>query len=67
MLFLDGLGHEGAHPLGGVLLHFICHMGIGVKREARAVVAQDAGDGFCVYTLLDFQSRKGVPLWHSKD
>ena len=52
-IFLDCLGHEAAHSLGGILLHFSGHVGIGVQREARAVVAQDAGHRFGVHALLD--------------
>ena len=67
MLFLDRLGHEGAHPLGGILLHLVGDVGVGVQGEARAVVAQDAGDSFGVYALLDGQGCEGMPLWHNKD
>lgn len=35
---LDRLGHEAAHPLGGILLHFIGHVGVGVQGETRRVV-----------------------------
>ena len=61
------LGHEAAHPLSGLLLHFPGDVGVGVQREARAVVAQDAGDRFSVHSLLDRQRGEGVPLWHNKD
>ena len=61
------LGHEAAHPLGGVFLHLVCDMGVGVQREPRAVVAQDAGYCFGVYALLDGQGCERMPLWHNKD
>ena len=64
---LNCLGYEGAHPLGGILLHFIGHVGVGVQGEARAVVAQDAGHCFGIYTLLNGQGCEGMPLWHNKD
>ena len=35
-------------------------MGVGVQGEACAVVAQDAGDVFGVYALLDCQGREGM-------
>ena len=38
--FLYRLGHEAAHPLGGLLLHFPSDVGVGVQGEACAVVAQ---------------------------
>lgn len=52
---LHRLGHEATHPLGGVLLHFVGHMGICIEREPGAVVPQDAGDRFGVHALLDRQ------------
>ena len=60
LYFLHCLSHEAAHSLGGVLLHLPGDVGVGVQCEARAVVAQDAGDGFGVYTLLNRQRGKGV-------
>lgn len=50
---LDCLRHEGAHPLGGVFLHLVGDVGVGVQREARAVMAQNAGYRFGVYPLLN--------------
>ena len=47
--FLYRLNHEVPHPLGRFLLHFVGHVGVGVQREARAVVAQNAGHGFGIY------------------
>ena len=38
--FLYRLGHEAAHPLGGLLLHLPSDVGVGVQGEACAVVAQ---------------------------
>ena len=51
--FLHCLGHEATHPLGSVSLHFVGDVGVGVQREACAVVAQDAGDRLGVYPLLN--------------
>ena len=65
--FLDCLGHETSHSLCGILLHLPGHVGVGVQREARAVVTQDAGYRLGIYSLLDGQGREGVPLWHNKD
>ena len=59
--FLDCLGHDAAHPLGSVPLHFVGDVGVGVKGEPSAVVAQSAGDRFGVYPLLDRQGSEGVP------
>ena len=53
--FLHRLGHEAAHPLGGILLHLPGDMGVGVQREARTVVAQDAGHCLGIHSLLDCQ------------
>ena len=65
-LFFSGflyrlLGHEAAHPLGGILLHLSSDVGVSIQREARTVVPQDAGDRFSVHSLLDRQRGKGVP------
>ena len=65
--FLEGLGNESSHPVGCLLLHLPCDVGIGVQREARAVMAQNAGDRLDVHSLLDSQSGKCMPLWHNKD
>ena len=59
--FLYLLGHETAQPPGRVLLHLPGDMGVGVQREACAVVAQDAGDRLGVHSLLDRQRGEGVP------
>ena len=58
--FLHRLGHEAAHSLGRFLLHLPGDMGVGIQREARAVVSQDAGDCFGVYSLLDRQCGESV-------
>ena len=62
--FLDSLhrllGHEAAHPLGGILLHLSGDVGVGIQREARAVVVQDAGDCLGIYSLLDGQRDERV-------
>ena len=55
------LGDEAAHPLGGVLLHLLCSVGVSVQREARAVVAQDAGYRLGIHALLDGQRGERVP------
>ena len=61
------LGHEAAHPLGGFFLHLRGDMGVGVQREARAVVPQDTGDCFGIHSLLDRQCGKRVPIRYNKD
>ena len=67
-IFYSGLlGHEAAHPLGGVLLHLPGDVGVDVQGKACAVVAQDAGDCLGVNSLLDRKRGEGVPLWHNKD
>ena len=60
MLLLDRLGLEAAHPLCGLLLHFVGDMGVGVQGEARAVVPQDAGDRLGICALLDRQGGEGM-------
>lgn len=42
-------------------------MGVGIQREARAVVAQDIGHRFDVHPLLDGQGCEGMPLRYNKD
>ena len=42
-------------------------MSVGVQRERRPGVAQDAGQGFHVHARRQSVSREGVPLWHNKD
>ncbi len=59
-VFLHRLDHEAPHLLGGILLHITGHMGVGVQREARAVVAQDAGDRLGIYTVLNRQRSEGM-------
>lgn len=41
-LFSDGLGDELPHPISGLLAHLPGDVGVGVQREPRAVMAQDA-------------------------
>ena len=59
-ILLRLLGDEATHPLGGVPLHLPGDVGVGVQREACAVVAQDAGDCLGVHSLLDRQRGEGV-------
>ena len=42
-------------------------MGIGVQREGRIGVAQDAGQGFGVYTTGEGVGGEGVPLRYNND
>ena len=58
--FSDGLGDEPSHPVGGFSPHIPSDVGVGVQSEARAVVAQDAGDRFGVHALLDCQGGVGA-------
>lgn len=61
VLCLNCLSHEAAHSLGGFFLHLAGDVGIGVQGETRTVMAQNAGDGFGVYTLLDCKCGIGMP------
>ena len=67
MFALYRLGDEISDLLCCLFLHLPGNVGVGVQREACAVVAQDAGDCLCIYPLLDRQRGEGVPLWHNKD
>lgn len=42
-------------------------MGVGVQREARAVVAQHAGQRFHIHAVGDGQGCVGVPLRYNND
>lgn len=57
---LECLLQESAHLVGGVLLHLCRDVGVGVEGEPGAVVAEDAGQGFYVYAVLQRQRRKSV-------
>ena len=54
------VGQETAHDIGGALLHISGGMGIGVQREGRFRVAQDARQGFGVHAGGQCMSRKCV-------
>ena len=55
----DGIRCLPLHPLGGV--------GIGVQREARAVVAQRIGESLHVHTVLQGERSERMPLCHNRD
>ena len=59
-ILLRLLGHEAAHPLGRILLHLLCGVGVSVQREARAVMSKDAGNSFCIHALLNRQRGERV-------
>ena len=42
-------------------------MGVSVKGESGAVVAQHGGEGLHVHSVLQCQHGECVPLWHNKD
>ena len=48
----DGIRRLPLHPLGGV--------GVGVQREARAVVAQRVGEGLHIHSILEGQRGEGM-------
>ena len=64
---LDSIGQDAAHGIGRLALRRCGHMGVGVQREARAVVAQHPGDRFDVHAVLQGHRGEGMPLWHNKD
>ena len=43
------------------------HMGVGVQGEPGAVVAQHAGDGFHIHSVLQGQGGERVPLRYNYD
>ena len=43
------------------------HMGVGVQGEPGAVVAQHAGDGFHIHSVLQGQGCESVPLRYNYD
>ena len=42
-------------------------MGVGVQREAGAVMAEHAGQGFHIDTALNRECREGVPIRYNYD
>ena len=55
----DGVRRLPLHLLGGV--------GVGVQREACAVVPQGVGEGFHIHTVLQRQGCEGMPLRYNYD
>ena len=55
----NGVRRLPAHLLSGV--------GVGVQREACAVVAQRVGERLHIHAVLEGQRGEGMPLWHNKD
>lgn len=53
--------HEAADFLRRTLLHIVGDMGVGVQREAGAVVAQHTGQSFHIHAVGDGKGRVGVP------
>ena len=64
---LECLLQESSHLFGGVLLHLCRYVGVGVEGESGTVVAEDAGQSFYVYAVLQRQRRKSVPLRYNND
>ena len=58
---------QGLYPVGGIPVHGLGDMGIGVSGEGRRGMAQVRGNLLQWYALLDRQRRKGMPLWYIKD
>lgn len=61
------LGHESADLVGGALLHPVCHMGVGVQREARRVMAQHAGECFDIHAALHRHGSERMPIRYNYD
>ena len=57
-LGLESTGEEVPHRVRRLLLHGGRDVGVSVKSESGAVVAQHGGEGFHVYSVL--QDRKSV-------
>lgn len=53
--------HKASDLFSRTLLHIVGNMGVGVQREACAVVAQHDGQRFHVHTVGDGQGGIGVP------
>ena len=64
---LESTGEEIPYRICRLLLHGGGHMGVSVKGESGAVVAQHGGEGFHVHSILQRQHGECVPLWHNKD
>lgn len=62
-----GRFHEAADLLSRTSLHIVGDVRVGVQREARAVVAQHAGQGLHVHATGDGHGREGVPLRYNYD
>jgi len=59
-LLPEDILHEAAHDARGCLLHIQCDMGVGVQRERRIGVTQNAGKGLGIYTDSESVSCEGV-------
>lgn len=59
--------HEAADLLSRTSLHIVGDMRVGVQCEARAVVAQHAGQGLHIHTAGDRHRGECVPLRYNKD
>ena len=61
------ISKQSAHRLSGFGLCKRCDVGVCVKREASRVVAEHPGDSFDVYSVLQSQGCKCVPLRYNND
>ena len=61
------ISKQSAHRLSGFGLRKRCDVGVCVKREASRVVAEHPGDSFDVYSVLQSQGCKCVPLRYNYD
>ena len=61
------LRHEIAHLLRCTFLHLPCNVGVGAECESCVKVAEHTGHCLYVYTVLQRQGRKCVPLRYNYD
>lgn len=52
-LHIDICVHENLNLFGRTSLHLFCHMRVSVQRECGTIVAEHAGDRFCIYAALN--------------
>jgi len=59
--------YEATYLVGSALLHPVCHMGVGVQREARRVMSQHTGERLDIHAALHCHGGKRVPLRYNYD
>ena len=57
-VFLHRLGHEAAHPLGGILLHFPSDVGVDAKTVSSILGHYSAGFTLDTYTHVTGEMQK---------